>query len=356
MSLPYNHVDPVDRRRPLPLRVRTLPRLGESQLSQLTSTVASLQTTSAAPIRIRLRTDSAHLARFFSSNWPTCAAQEAECDAEIIARSGPASQYALDDDWEEARWYCPASRQVWTLGSNYYGNLKITVRGLCSELAPQDEMFAHGCAMSFESRGMLLSGTSGSGKTTITGAMRSLARNSVRVVNDDWGPLSLSTRRVRFTGEPLLHMKYPSVRTIAPLFVPTPATHMSENYCGDPMDPHARLLVSREEVFGVDGVVDEVELGLFVLVRREPDRAVGLRELKPSDGGLLERGSYSAFYHRTERFLNGSLFLLRLDEQRRLHRRLLESMRCVAVNNVGPAERTADLILETLHATNVAGR
>jgi len=351
IRLPYNHVDDADRQRPLPIRIHKLPAFESEASSRMETAFTALPTAGGRLIRLRLDTDSPHLAHFFALNWPEPEPGNAAFDARIVARRRAAASYGLPRELDDARWYCHETRQVWITGSEYYGNLKITVRGLCSELAPPDEMFVHGCAMLVGGRGLVLSGTSGVGKTTLTAAIRSLQSGAVRIVNDDWGPLSLATLDVRYTGEPRLHMKYPSVRALTPSLWPTPNSHPSENFHGDPGDPRARLMIAREEVFGPDGIADRGQLALFVVVARDEDEPASLYELNPDDVDLVEHGRYSSFYARTECFLNGSLFLTLPEQrlaQRTLHRRLLGTVRCVRVNNGGPPAHTVALILGAL--------
>jgi Phosphoenolpyruvate carboxykinase. len=301
---------------------------------------------------LELLTDSNHLANFYSANWPADVST-LEPDARILAGKESATYYGLPQDFNNCRWYCPESRQVWMFGTEYYGNLKITVRGLCSELASDEEMFIHGCALSLYNCGLILSGMSGAGKTTLTAALRQRLDSNVSVVNDDWGPLSLSSGLVRRTGEPYLHMKYPSVRSLAPALSIGPNTHRSENFQGDFNDPAARLLINPFDVFGQEGLCDDVTLKLFVVVIRNDSEPLSLRRLSTTDLSILERGHYSAFYQRSEQFLNGSLFLMddyRLMRTRQQHRALLERFHCVALNNSGSPQRGAELIISALHA------
>jgi hypothetical protein len=350
INLPYNHIDDLYRCQPRPVRLGKVTPHCEMSSLPMESIFTEVKTANGKSIRLRLDTDSRHLAHFFSLNWPALA-HATSVDATIVARHERARKYGLPDSFEDARWYYPETHQVWITGSEFYGNLKITIRGLCSELAPPDQMFLHGCAMLVGNRVLILSGSSGVGKTMLTAALLAARPGQVRVINDDWTPFSLATLKVQYTGETFLHMKYPTVRILAPGLCPTPASHPSENFSGDQSDPHARLMIARDEIFGLGGVASEGSTALFVVVTRNQEQPAIIRAISEVDVGFLEQGTYSNFYARTESFLNGSLFLNcsnRIAMQRDLHRRLLMAVPSVLVNNIGSPATMAELILDTL--------
>jgi len=350
MILPYNHCDPLDKQIPLPIKLSALPEDHFPFLNDILKIRVAIPTASSIPILIELYTDSAHLASFFSANWASDVSTQ-KPNARIIALKHSASFYKLPKELDQSRWFCPTNNQVWMFGTEYYGNLKITVRGLCSELAPFEEMFLHGCSLSVFNHGVVLAGMSGTGKTTITSALRYKLGNDVKIVNDDWGGFSLETGLLRFTREKYLHMKYPSVRRISPDLLISPNTHASENFHGDLDDPKARLLISPIEVYGENNIQSESTLKLFVVVLRNLSEKASIRPLQPEDISIIENGQYSSFYQRTEWFLNGSLFLcgdIRRERIRRQHFALLTRYYCIALNNSADPETCADLVLNAL--------
>jgi len=147
-------------------------------------------------------------------------------------------------------------------------------------------------------------------------------------------------------------MKYSSVRSLAPSLVVSPDTHPSENYSGDPTDLRARLLISPREIFGEDGICSHGHLDLVVLLVRDPRMTPGIHDIRSKDiVHVLERGQHSAYYRRTERFLNGSLFLTEpvdVDRQRQLHRAVLDDIPYIFLNNTMSPETTVESILRHL--------
>jgi len=339
---------------PLPVKQRNL--LSESPPSaKYIEKQTSIPTPVGKRIAIRLCTDSEHLAKFFAMNWPANILPE-KSDATIIALKESPVSYGLSPDFQGSRWFCSKTNQVWMFGNEFYGNIKITVRGLCSEIAPLNQMFMHGCSLSIDGHGVVLSGTSGAGKTTLTTALRQMLGKRAQIVNDDWGICSLADGRLQFTGEPYLHMKYPSVHALAPDLEISPLTHLSENFNGDLNDPRARLLIAAQQVFGRNGLANQVKLHLFVVVIRDPDAPAGARYLSERDVTLIKQGKYSRFYDRTEWFLNGSLFITDKSRQEReisRHKLLLEKFPCVIINNIvkTPFFRTPFLRVSLLDTT-----
>jgi hypothetical protein len=309
---------------------------------------AAIATGGKRPLIIKLVSDSSHLVTFFRGNWQA-AADDLEPDAIIYAMRGPPESYGVQTDGGSGRVFLRGTNTVCIYGSEYYGNLKITVRGLCSELGSRDQVFVHGCSLSVESVGILLLGASGAGKTTITAALRRRFGPDVKTVNDDWGPVRVADATAVYTGETALHMKYRSVRAIAPQLSLSPILYPSENFEGDPDNPHARLLIPRETVFGQGQVASSVAIDKAVLLVRSEGAQPGFRRISAADLASISASSYSSFYDRPEPFFNGSLFLT-TDECRERHEddfaRLLNRIPLYSVANAGDPERVAELIME----------
>lgn len=345
------HIDHPDRRVPLDLVASSANSPAISPAALPYNHCAEIRTGRDKKIYVRLLTDSRHLSEFFVGQWGDI--QQAEAAATLFALARPPEYYGVPGHFGGHRTWLQEQCEVWQFGTEYYGTIKVSVRGICSVLATEDELFLHGCALQIGTMGVVLSGVSGAGKTTLTEAIRALDKPPSLIVNDDWGAVSLANRRMYYTGESNLHMKYRSVAALRPDLNPRPEEFASENYEGDATDPHARLLIPRNHVFGPHGIADEAPLSAYVVVFRDPAGQNAIRPLRIEDLARIEDGEYSAFYQRHERFLDGSLFLTSPDaiaSHRAKLRRLVSSVPAWLVNNAGSPAETAQCIVKALHS------
>ncbi len=81
-------------------------------------------------------------------------------------------------------------------GFGSYRLAKVCVRGICSAVSGDDILFMHGCALSVGAgtgrRGVVITGSSGAGKTTLVAGLLRHPEYPAAVLNDDWGAISLS--------------------------------------------------------------------------------------------------------------------------------------------------------------------
>jgi hypothetical protein len=348
------HMDPPINRKPLPLvEVPNLQDMIRSRLRMI-PTEDGCVATSGGGFGVQLTSDSAHLRAFFAGNFgrnSKGASPIGQAEATIVALSR-ATVPELPSLRAGKRYIDPDRTLIVSLGSEYYGNVKVSIRGLCSSAVARRGQggFVHGASMVVRGSGIVISGISGAGKTTITRALMSLCRGDVHIINDDWGWADQDSGTIVFTGEPRLHMKYRSVHTIAPELAPLPSSYLSENYEGDFNNPHARLLIARDEVFGA-AVKDISSFDAFIVVTRNLSKPAFARSLDARDIDQLEAAEYSDFYGRHERFMDGSLLLV--DERDRIRERvrferLLAKVPGTLVNNVGPPSDVARRLLAHL--------
>jgi hypothetical protein len=195
-------------------------------------------------------------------------------------------------------------------------------------------------------RGVLITGTSGAGKTTLVAGLLRRREFPVAVLNDDWGVVSLRSGHAVSTGEGMLHMKTASVLALHPGFY-TSAPEGSYSPDRSEPDQAARMLVSPYSVYGpawstAAAVVDQV-----AVVVREP-----AGWLPPGSPGetvkALESEGAAGLARHHEMFFNGSLILTaeedKLREERR-YRQLLDRTTISWINNCDtPQSLTGDFI------------
>jgi len=303
----------------------------------------------AGRIVIAFVSDSAELSRMFAANWAPAEAG-ARPDATLCALTGPASGYGLADHWDRARWWSPRDQVMLALGFGSYRLVKVCVRGICSAVSADDTVFVHGCTLTIgagaDRRGVVITGTSGAGKTTLVAGLLRQREYHVEVLDDDWGPVSLRTGQAASTGEQMLHMKTGSVLALRPGFF---GAAPDGTYARDQSDPDrsARMLVSPRSVYGAAWRTAAAAIAHVAVLVREPP---GWRPPGSDSEAVraLEDEGDAGLIHHHEMFLNGSLILTTENDKSReeqRYRRLLSRTKLSWINNSGtPQDLTRDFI------------
>ncbi len=286
--------------------------------------------------------DSSLLSRMFAANWALAEVSE-EADAVLYALARPASCYGLDRRWDKARWWSRDQKMMAVFGFGSYRLVKVCVRGICSAVSADDVLFMHGCALSVGAgtsrQGVVITGSSGAGKTTLVAELLRHPEYQVAVLNDDWGALSLSRGDLVSTGERMLHMKKGSVLALRPgFFTSAPAGSYSIDL--SEQNQSARMLVSPQSVYGTAWSNSAMTVDHVAVVVREPadwlppgreKEALAVLESE-GDGGLV---------HHHEAFFNGSLILTsehdKLREEQR-YKKLIDRTTVSWINNCSTPE------------------
>jgi len=286
--------------------------------------------------------DSPLLSGMFRANWAPAGARQVP-DAVLYALARPASSYGLDERWDRARWWSRDHQMMVVFGLGQYRLVKVCVRGICSAVAGDQTLFVHGCALAIGAgtgrRGVVITGSSGAGKTTLVAGLLRHPEHSVAVLNDDWGAISLTSGDTVSTGERMLHMKTRSVLALRPgFFTSAPAGSYSPDR--SEQDLAARMLVSPHSVYGTAWTTSATTVGSVAVVVREP-----ADWLPPSREGdavkALGGEGGTGLVHHHEAFYNGSLILTtdkdKLREERR-YRQLFDRTPVSWINNCSTRE------------------
>ena len=291
----------------------------------------------AGRIVLAFVSDSARLSRMFAANWARAGTNQ-EPDATLYALALPARGYGLDSRWDGARWWSRDDKTMVVFGFGSYRMAKVCVRGICSAVSRDDTLFMHGCALSVgagrDRRGVVITGSSGAGKTTLVAGLLRHPEYSVTVLNDDWGAISLSRGESVSTGERMLHMKTASVLALRPGFF-TSARAGAYSRDLSERDRAARMLVSPEAVYGTAWSNSGTVVDHVAVVVREP--ADWLPPVRDSEA-VKALQSQGDVVHHHEAFFNGSLILTTEDDKSREQRRygqLLDRTAVSWINNCG---------------------
>ncbi len=286
--------------------------------------------------------DSSLLSRMFAANWAQAGVSE-EPDAVLYALARPARGYGLDRRWDGVRWWSRDQKIMAVFGFGSYRLAKVCVRGICSAVSGDDVLFMHGCALSVGAgarrHGVVITGSSGAGKTTLVAGLLRHPEYPVAVLNDDWGALSLSRGDLVSTGERMLHMKKASVLALCPgFFASAPAGSYSIDL--SEQSQSGRMLVSPQSVYGTawSNSATAVE-HVAVVVRELADWLPPAREDEVATA--IESEGDAGLVHHHEAFFNGSLILTteqdKLREERR-YRRLIDRTTVSWINNCSTPE------------------
>ena len=300
----------------------------------------------AGRIVLAFVSDSARLSRMFAANWAAARTGQ-QPDATLYALARPACGYGLDARWDQARWWSREHKMMVVFGSGSYRLAKVCVRGICSAVSGDDILFLHGCALSVgagpDRRGVVITGGSGAGKTTLVAGLLRHLDYSVAVLNDDWGAVSLARGDCVSTGERMLHMKTGSVLCLRPgFFTSAPAGSYSRDLSD--RDRGARMLVAPQSVYGPAWSTAATVVDQVAVVVREP---AGWLPPGREDETVkaLESEDDATLIHHHEAFFNGSLILTaehdKLREERR-YRQLLNRTTVSWINNCSTPETLVD--------------
>jgi ABC-type multidrug transport system fused ATPase/permease subunit len=145
----------------------------------------------AGRVVVAFVSDSTRLSHMFAANW-TQARTGQKPDATLYALARSACSYRLDKTLDRARWWSRDHKMMAVFGFGSYRLTKVCVRGICSAVTGDDILFVHGCALSVgagtDRRGVIITGSSGAGKTTLVAGLMRYPEYPVTVLNDDWAP------------------------------------------------------------------------------------------------------------------------------------------------------------------------
>ena len=232
-------------------------------------------------------------------------------------------------------------------GFGSYRLAKVCVRGICSAVSADDIVFLHGCALSVgagtDRRGVVITGSSGAGKTTLVAGLLRHPELSVTVLNDDWGAISLSSGELASTGEKMLHMKSSSVLALQPGFFTSAPPGSYSRDLSEP-DRAARMLVPPESVYGTTWTHAVTVVEQVAVVVREPAGWSPPGQSGEAVRAIESDGEVGSIHHH-EAFFNGSLILTAEEDklrEERHYQRLLDRTKISWINNCSTPEALAE--------------
>lgn len=281
---------------------------------------------------IRLTTDCDHLIEFFRWNFPI--AGGTGIDGEIIVLNPDLHQELPPNTYESARFYEKESRTILTTNNDYYGNIKLGYRILCADLAmPKGLVTLHSAAVLVDGRLVVVTGTSGSGKTTCFTHLDK--RHDGVFVWDDWGLVEAASGSAIVPQECAYHMAHKTVATMLPSF-----TNWEALPCESRGTDKAKFMIPLHEFRRTVQRMSErpaLKIHALVILTNSRDHAPFARRVSVEEGlGAFFKPAFSHAWKCEVPFMNEHLMLS--DEEVHEHKQLFTGLfraipRLVLANN-----------------------
>jgi len=230
--------------------------------------------------------------------------------------------------------YDPQSNTAFLLNIDYYGWIKSPALAVAGDILEDNHSIysVHGACLDVQGKGVCILGGSGAGKTTHTyGLLRS---PKVRVVSDDWF-------YARVFGEDIL--AYGSEKNF---YIRADLAKIWKDFewlvQKSSFDDQGRAVVDLRWVIGKGRILPLTTLDLVIILKRDPQDPVEVRELDPGDAlRILEENDY----------FNPHL-LVKNEFKRNLRSGFFEAMlsrtKAYEINTTGTPEESQEVIRRTI--------
>lgn len=279
-------------------------------------------------IGLSIHTEDERLLKMVSLNWgadDSSALKELNLYIDSEGRSAYSIERLQGDSW-----LCK--------GVYHYSSLKVAIRGILSDAEIQDTIFIHGCSFELQMgnnrRGVALIGASGAGKTTLVSGLVNEEGMNFGIVNDDWGAMNISEKIAVSTEENYLHMKLKSAESIQPCFTKESMIMLEEYRDG------MRGFTAPDKVYPYR--ITHTKIFFWIILIRDIKEQHYYKKIGIDEAiDIIINGSFSPFYNRKERFMNGAL-ILDSEEKIEYHKQILhcalENTKLILINNTGSEE------------------
>ncbi len=342
---------------------------------------------------VELITNSAHQAEFWSNNWWP-ADGDVLPHAQIFAANGV-------DGLEPAAYYCRALSTALFVNTEYYGQCKSWALGIAAAILERrfNTLSIHGATAMYKGKGVVIIAPTGTGKTTHS--FKIFLSPEGHICGDDWAyvafpdpmPAHPSGRLIARQPERSLYMRTESqkeqgwLREVFDKSLNENVTTRKED-CEYPTGAdmcsitkkrcvfdeglgwcyysfgNSRVLVKRDEILGLQKVVDEVPINLVVLLRRDDKSPAEVRLTSDEAIEILEKGEYMVLPGAGPKEKWGTIsneplynpYLLELDgaSQTRFFRAMFENWNvpCVILNTgIESIQQSHERIIAALEST-----
>ena len=209
------------------------------------------------------------------------------------------------------RYYIPETDEVFVFNNNFYGNLKISYRGLVANIAIKYNILTlHSTALSINNKNIIITGVSGAGKTTLLNNM--IINHKAKLIWDDWGFISPFTACISNPNEIFNHLKIKSVMALLPDFKISDEMYTEFYDRLSPFYDEARIMLNISGLLRSlgDPIIFNNKLDTLIFITNYTDAPGFIKEIDSEFAtSLFSTKFFSKAYNDYVSFFNGALFL-----------------------------------------------
>jgi len=240
-------------------------------------------------------------------------------------------------NYERFKYYIPHKNEAISLNNDFYGNLKVTYRGLCANIGLYKNIISlHSAAVKLNTKTVLITGVSGSGKSTIYKYLIRSLKGSF--VWDDWGFIDPNSLSIIIPNEIHNHMKIKSLKFLLPFF-----NDFSDKYTefydkNNMFFDSARIMINlRDYIPNVSSSTEKLKLDTLILLSNDINQNHFIKRIDNKEAKkLFFTPIYSKAYESKVHYFDGSLFLndFLKDKHEILYSLLLDNLKdIIHINN-----------------------
>lgn len=239
-------------------------------------------------------------------------------------------------NFDKYRYYLPKKEEIVSFNNDFYGNLKISYRGLSANIALRQNLVSlHSAVIKVNNKIIAITGVSGAGKSTIFKYL--LQELHGKLIWDDWGFINPISLDLIIPNEIHNHLKISSVKSLLPNFNDSSGYHTEFYEEGNVFFDNARIMLNlRKHLPYLPNNIGEKLDTLFILTNDKNQNHF----IKKIDCGnakeIFFTSRFSEAYKSKVHYFNGALFLnSSLREQHDiLYLKLLKNIKnIVLINN-----------------------
>lgn len=258
---------------------------------------------------LRLVTNYKHLEQFWKLNFREPKFQTDENpDGHIYALNTDRANKLFN--YDSQRYFFPTENTVVSFNNDFYGNLKISYRGLVAHIASKDNLVSmHSSAVNVKERTVLVTGISGAGKTTIVKYL--LHHLNGKFIWDDWGFVDSNNLEVLTPNEIHNHLKISSLIGLLPLFDGISNRPTEFHEIDNPFFDNSRVMIDlRDHLPFLSTEGKELKVDTLIIITNDRKKKHTVEKINQNIAKqLFFTPVYSTAYQSKIHYFDGSLFL-----------------------------------------------